>query len=380
MNYAYSRLWLGILGVGSLVTVASVALLFQLPQALMSHSNQFGAGEVWQLAFLLGGYALLLLPFDFLGGFWFPRRFEKSGDSLKQWMIRYVPAALGHSLFFLIMGCLLVNWTQSYGVYGSFLAVAAGMGSSLLLRYLIIRVQESFASQESPELASASKVVREWGIRIPKLTVASHRDVGFTGGIILSAGQPRVVIPAEWLELPVRQLAVLIARRALALHNGAFWKGQAVAFSWNLGGFVLCSLLPQAGLTTVAELVATICWFTLWSFAGLLVLPTLSRWASLQMDRELLAVGVSSQEVVSASTALDERQDNQPERPASIEAIFHPIPGVNRRIRNLPRGNLSAWNVARSTLFLSWGFLGLLSRAVHCNVGRPELWAMPPSE
>ncbi|MEE2639802.1 MAG: hypothetical protein VX768_04190 [Planctomycetota bacterium] len=380
MTYAYSRLWLGILGVGSLVTFSSVALLFQLPQAWLSHSNQFGAGEVWELAFLLGGYALLLLPFDFLGGYWFPRRFEKSRDSLKQWMLRYVPAALGHSLFFLIMGCLLVNWTQSYGVYGSFLAVVAGMGSSLLLRYLIIRVQESFADQESPELASASKVVREWGIRIPKLTVAAHRDVGFTGGIILSAGPPRVVIPAEWLELPVRQLAVLIARRALAIYNGAFWKGQAVAFSWNLGGFVLCSLLPQAGLTTVAELVATICWFTLWSFAGLLVLPTLSRWASLQMDRELLAVGVSSQEVVSASTALDERQDNQPERPASIEAIFHPIPGVNRRIRNLPRGNLSAWNVARSTLFLSWGCLGLLSRAVHCNVGRPELWAMPPSE
>lgn len=33
-------------------------------------------------------------------------------------------------------------------------------------------------------------------------------------------------------------------------------------------------------------------------------------------------------------------------------------------------------SVAGLALFLSWGTLGLLSRAVHCNAGRPELWVL----
>jgi hypothetical protein len=39
---------------------------------------------------------------------------------------------------------------------------------------------------------------------------------------------------------------------------------------------------------------------------------------------------------------------------------------------------LGAWHAARTTLFLSWAGFGLLSRAVHCNSGRPEPWALPP--
>lgn len=38
----------------------------------------------------------------------------------------------------------------------------------------------------------------------------------------------------------------------------------------------------------------------------------------------------------------------------------------------------AAWDAptARVALFLSWSRLGMLSRAVHCNGGRPQLWAL----
>jgi hypothetical protein len=58
------------------------------------------------------------------------------------------------------------------------------------------------------------------------------------------------------------------------------------------------------------------------------------------------------------------------------------VPSVDNR-RRLTRGtssSLGAWHVARLTLFLSWSCLGLLSRAVHCNAGRPELWVLLPTD
>jgi hypothetical protein len=39
---------------------------------------------------------------------------------------------------------------------------------------------------------------------------------------------------------------------------------------------------------------------------------------------------------------------------------------------------LVPWGVARLALFTSWAPLSPLSRAVHCNIGHPELWALLP--
>ena len=80
---------------------------------------------------------------------------------------------------------------------------------------------------------------------------------------------------------------------------------------------------------------------------------------------------------------LDELQDDEPERAAGVESVFHPVPSVGNRLRALgervPRG-AGAWHLARTVLFLSHISLSLLPRAVHCNVGRPELWVYLPSD
>jgi len=40
----------------------------------------------------------------------------------------------------------------------------------------------------------------------------------------------------------------------------------------------------------------------------------------------------------------------------------------------------AAWHAARTALYLSWAGVGLLGRAVHCNLGRPEVWVFLPSD
>lgn len=76
MTYARARLWLGITGVGSLVTLSSIALLSGIPQELLSANERFGFREILQLFSVTGLFMLWLMPLDLLGGFLLPRRSE----------------------------------------------------------------------------------------------------------------------------------------------------------------------------------------------------------------------------------------------------------------------------------------------------------------
>jgi len=113
---------------------------------------------------------------------------------------------------------------------------------------------------------------------------------------------------------------------------------------------------------------------------GLLVLPTVSRQATYGIDRNVIRRGVPSELLVAMLRKLDQLQDDEPSRPTVIETIFHPVPSIENRNISSDVGSPIAWHAARMMLFLSWSCLGLLARAVHCNVGRPELWIMLPTD
>ena len=153
-----------------------------------------------------------------------------------------------------------------------------------------------------------------------------------------------------------------------------------LALIWIVAGFILSASLPGAGVTAVAELASTSLGFTLWTFLGLLTLPTISRQSSYAIDAELLRRGADFETFTKTISTLDSAQDDEPSRGALVETIFHPVPSVDNRRQTQQSGSPLAWHAARMTLFLSWSCMGLLARAVHCNVGRPELWAMLPTD
>ena len=118
--------------------------------------------------------------------------------------------------------------------------------------------------------------------------------------------------------------------------------------------------------------------FTLWSFVGLLVLPTLSRRASMAVDRRLVEEGVDPADLAALAGALDAMQDDEPSRAKWIEGIFHPIPNVTSRGADGASARLAAWDVTRTSAYLGIAGLSPLGRAVHCNSGRPSLWVYLP--
>ena len=150
--------------------------------------------------------------------------------------------------------------------------------------------------------------------------------------------------------------------------------------TWVILGFVLSTLVPGASVTSVAGLAMTCLGFTLWTFFGLLTLPTLSRQASYAIDGKVLQSGASPEVFQRAVKTLDTLQDDEPRRSALIETIFHPVPSVDNRKAAFSGHAPIAWHAARITLFVSWACMGTLVRAVHCNVGRPELWVLLPTD
>jgi hypothetical protein len=380
MTYARARLWLGVTGVGSLVTICSIAWVLGLPHALLSTNEVFGISEILQIAAVTGAFLVWQAPLDFLGGYWLPQRFQKSKQNLGHWFRGYLVAALSQALLFIAFGSLILLLGQRYGSLGGLATISLFIVACFIIRNRLLLNRTTTSKESSEKLVDAIAMIQSWEIFVPRTVVVKHQDIGFTGGIVGLGKHAQIVIPKAWLSFGREQLATAIARRAIAINSGSYTRGLAVAFGWNVAGFLLCSLIPAAGLTSVAGLMTTVCAFTIWSFLGLLTLPTVSRNASLNIDQALVQQGMPAELIQAAAFTMDQMQDGEPERSAWVETIFHPVPNVTSRNPNEPIRGLAAWNVARTTLFFSWACLGFLSRSVHCNVGRPELWTMLPTD
>ena len=318
MTYARARLWLGITGVGSLVTLSSIALVSGIPQDLLSANERFGFHEMLQLLCVTGFFILWMMPLDLLGGFLLPRHFNKTEQAFRNWVWRYLFGVLSQAILFATFGSLILLLSQTYGVVGGAIAVSLGIIVCFVVRNRLLLNRE-VSIENDGKLLDAIAMIQSWQIFVPRTVVVSHKDIGFTGGIIGFANDAKIVIPKAWLSFSREQLATAIARRAIAINSGSYTRGLLIAFAWNIFGFLVCSFIPGAGLTTVAGLVTTVCGFTLWSFLGLLTLPTVSRNASLEIDQSLARRGMPRELISQTAFIMDQMQDGEPERPALIE-------------------------------------------------------------
>lgn len=367
MSYARARLWVGISGVGIVVVLSVLALRFGWANSLLPTTTSSPGRDVLALAAVLLAHAAILAPFDLLGGYVLPRRFGRSGVSLRTFLggwLRGISVQLG---IVLLSAVVVLSAGRVGGLFGAAAAFAVVMVLLVICQWAIASLMANLVETD----------------RQADVSFIRSGDPGFTGGVVGVPGRERFLVPRQWLEvLQVEGVAVELARWNAMLTARGRILGLSVAFGWNLVGFLVAAQLPAAGVDTVAGLVTLALGFTLWSFLGLLLLPSLSRPAVHVADR-LARESVRPVVLERTLRRLDRQQDDEPERAATIETIFHPIPSVARRVESLyaddgPR--FGAWHAARTALFLSWAGLGMLSRAVHCNSGRPELWALLPCD
>ena len=382
MTYARARLWLGICGVGTTVVLAAGLVVGQIPELLLPDSGEWRLVDAVALAGFMIGFVLLMLPFDVLGGYVLPRRHVRKSLSFWSFARHWVLGVTVQSTLFMVTGLLILACGRVAGLPGALGVIAfTGVGYLVFQRLLARTVSGLVWQQGERPLEAVVQKLESWGLRKPNILVVDHDDPGFTGGVAGWPGLETIIVPRKWLDLlSTEELGVAIFRRLQAVGSGSRLRGLLLAFSWILCGFAVSTLVPGGGVGSVAQLVTTCCGFACWMFAGLLILPTVSRVASYAIDRRVVEQGVPAELLGSTLKKLDQLQDDEPERAAWIERIFHPVPSVDNRRRLNRSRSIGAWHAARMMLFLSWSCLGLLSRAVHCNAGRPELWVLLPTD
>lgn len=334
------------------------------PDALPGTEATFSDQAAALLA-VIGVYVLVSLPFDLLGGLILPRRFGRACPEPDAWVLGWARGVLVQAVV-MALAVLAVVASGRAGGTGAAIGVVAAMALAIgLARLPLGRMVADLGPARADAAAS-------------HVAFIEAADPGFTGGVT-GLGR-RMVLPAAWRAALGDDLQVEVTRRR-AQARAPYLLGLLVAAAWTVGGVAIAVVLPGGGVQSVGQVVAAGAWFTLWSFIGLLVLPTVSRPAVKAAD-SVAAADYPADRVARVIRTLDGLQDDEPERPDAVEAIFHPIPSAGRRVAALgsARAGLRPWHVARMALPMSWCMLGLLGRAVHCNAGRPELWVMLPSD
>lgn len=368
MNPGKARLWTGISCVGTLVTTAVAMLFHDSANALFADTPSGGPADFIAFLIFFSSVAFLLLPFDLIGGIWIPVSSEKQTPMPGMWLRRWVWS----------VGIQVIFYSITFFFY---LQIGRGVGAPWLIFIFAMLQIALLAGQELIWRTMAAQTAGVAGHGA--IQFVPHFDPRFAGGITGIPGFESIVIPADWrTRLNPSNLDLLIERRIAARDSGGRSRGILWAMLWNIISFTLAILLTGGAIVSVADLVTTFLWFLLLSFVGLLLLPALNRQSVFALDHHV-AAHVSKIELQEAIREIDELTEQDPTRSASAESIFQPIPCPERRLLSLAKEgpqHVIAWNVARTALYLSWAFGGPLARAVHCNVGRPELWAILPTD
>ena len=344
------------------VVLSAAALAFGLPGQL-STSVALTDGTA-QLVGVILFYAVVSGAFDLFGGYFLPREYGRFTLPLGGFIGHWFRGALLHGVALTLIGLALLTAAR---IGGFWLALGVYLALNVLLIYAQLVLARTLGGLRSRTNGDGVEVL---GSPYPHLT----------GGVV-GLGEGRLVVPELWQEtFSPDTLAVLLGRKQGLIANGSRLGGLALAFGWNLAGFVL-AYLGAGTLEHVAGLVSFSLWSTLWAFLGVLLLPTPSRWGVFAGDA--LVTGEHERALLAdAVRKLDRDQDDEYSRAAGVETVFHPIPSAARRIDKLGKAAATrgTWHAARVALYLSWANLSWLSRAVHCNIGRPEVWVLLPSD
>jgi hypothetical protein len=369
MTYARARLGPGLTGMALLLLLILAAYLYQMPSTFFPYFGGPWYSDWAGFVVCFLAYAGLSLPFDIWGGYSLPGSYQRLNLLFSEFLVKWLRGTLVQGVVMTICAVALLQAGKLGGIW-------AAAGTLLALQMLLLAVQLPLA-RWTGSLATAPTRTGSDGI-----TVLLAKDLGFTGGLAGLPGLERNVQPQSWetrLSAPAL-FAEYIRRQGLA-KSGARTRGLLLAMGWNLLGFVLSASLPWGGVDTIFSLLETLLGCTLWSFLGLLILPSFSRPGTLEADRYAAAHGATRPQLEAAICEIDQLQEEDLSRPRWLEALSS-IPSVENRLNALDSKHqpYGAWLAPRMALYLSWANFGLLSRAAHFNVGRPELWVLPPGD
>lgn len=386
-TWAGDRLRLGQTNVGTWVVLALVLAAWQ-PFAPL---DTFGA-EAGRWATIVGVLVAIQLGFDLVGGYVLPVRYARRAADPVGWGRAWLGGTVMHGGAFFAIGVLAMAVGQLAGPW-------AAVGALAVVGSLLVGLQGRLTAWTLGGLSTPDAPLRDAlnaaGLEPERVRVAQTAERSYAGGWVGPRGMETLIVAQRWVDtLGPAELHLALVRRRLGLSSGARAQGVVAALAFNVVGLgLVTALLPGAGFGSAGALLVTAAGTTLWGFLGLLTLPTVSRNAVYALDRAA-ATTIDGEDPSNGRTRmatlvrrLDVDQEDELQRSPAIETVYHPVPTPLNRAARLAaersedrQPRVVPWRVARMALFTSWASLSPLSRAVHCNIGRPELWALLPGD
>ena len=150
MTYGRARLWLGISAVGTLVLTASVVYASNLPQRVFPESLEPTVYAPIYIAGVCLAVALLLAPFDLMGGYVLPTRFAKTDQTFANWSRRYVRGVGAQIACFTFFGSALLWTSQMFGMLVGWLAIPIFM-------FALLKIQNHYHESRSKRVGGRIK-------------------------------------------------------------------------------------------------------------------------------------------------------------------------------------------------------------------------------
>ncbi len=299
-----------------------------------------------QLAVIVLAGLLALLPLEILVGHAVEAMVERTTQTLGEWLRDWTHGAVRFWVAASLGGAAL-----GFGAHW-WLAAKLSLGMIVIIVCFVTAEQSfraipaSWRPTEPPDPAFVLGLRGECEeLRIPPahFTWIEDTDAFAVNGAIVSPilmstkEQNGMVIPDVCLSTSVarylqpRQAAFMVARELFCLKSGYRRISLFISLLWLAAGFVLAWGLPL-GPSPLTSALGGMAVMTTWCFVALFVWPTVCRRWVLKADAYLLTLA-SAEEVADLLVALQELNATDTELSPSKEAIFHPIPTLEQRLR-----------------------------------------------
>lgn len=339
-SYSFARLWAGIISIGfNLALVWFFWGWVRMQPWAESVPAPFPAA-LGILAFL-AAMAAANLPLDLALGYLVERTFGRGPQHLHEWLNHWAGGMAGLLPVQLLGGILFAAWLFNYPLAGAVLVLLPGIYVGLRIwQFDLIPARLKRAATWKAGYAEAlreelKRMGSDWPADLYLYRAEDPTLVN--GGRVGMGDHTRLMVSDACQEhLTPRELALLIHREDGLEQANSGARNLDVSVLWVLAGIlVLIGLVGSMNLAGWSSWFFAVAWMTTWHFAGLFVLPWLARREVLFGDRWLARHGSSKAEVRALLTKLQRINGTDESLHPLVEAVFHPIPSLRTRLRNL---------------------------------------------
>ena len=353
MKFNNTKLSIGIIYVGSIVSLTTIALYLDFASVLVANY-----GNNLKVAFCYFFFMLTItLPLDVFAN----KKINTSRD------ISINKIIVGNIVLYL----LLISFTTIIYFLFSLENLLFVFLSSLMMQLLLLLLQEI--------ITLSSFNTKKYSYKSSSMLIIENAPFYMTMNIIRSLKGPKILVRSHWTKQKKENYEFHLERFQLIMGSKIDLKSVLFSIVLNSIFFIaIYSYFYSANVPATIFIINLSLISNLISFIYILLLPKLSQNGITNIDYTMRSKDSSL--FKENLEIFESNQDRNQSRSKIVETIFYPIPSIDTRLNCKVKKKFGLSNISRLIIFLAFTNLSIIFKGVHGNAGKPENWLLPPSE